>query len=113
VRGSLLEVLDRLDASSAATIAALRVERAALSATVSSERAAILTAADEQRRALTADAGTLADRLVASTGDQIRRLTREVLLLFILLAAVVLGLPFGAGYLVGRAQRSHRVSGPH
>ena len=113
VRGALLEVLDRLDASSAATIDALRVERAALSATVSSERAAILAAADVQRRAITVDAGNIADRLVASTGEQVRRLTRQALLLLTLLAAVVLGLPFAAGYLVGRAQGARPLSSPH
>jgi hypothetical protein len=105
VRHSVLDVLNRLDASSAATIQALRIERAALSETVSTERAALLTAADVQRRAITADVGTMADRLVASSGEQVRHLAREVLLLLTLLAAVVLGLPFGFGYLLGRAHR--------
>lgn len=106
VRRSVLDVLNRLDASSAATIQALRVERAALSATVSTERAALLSAADLQRKAISVDLANLADRIVASSGEQLRHLAREVLLLLVLLAVVVLGLPFAAGYLVGRAQRA-------
>ncbi len=69
------------------------------------ERQAIVTAADAQRRALAQDAATIAERIVRSSGDEARRLAREVLALMIVLAVVVLGLPFAAGYLVGRARR--------
>jgi hypothetical protein len=41
---------------------------------------------------------------VKSAGEQARYLAREVLLLLIVLAVVVLGLPFAAGYFVGRAR---------
>lgn len=106
VRRSILEVIDRLDASSAATMATLSAERVALSATLSSERAAVLVAADTQRKALAQDATNIATRVVDSAGKQARLLMRELLLLVILLSLVLLGLPFAAGYLVGRtAQR--------
>jgi hypothetical protein len=105
VRRSLLVVIDRLDASSAATMATLRSERIALSETLSSERAAVIVAADTQRKAIALDAA-----IVSSTGKEVRRLTRELILLGILLALVLLGLPFAAGYFVGRSvrQRSGR-----
>jgi hypothetical protein len=105
VRRSVLDVLDRVDASSGRMIAALRTEREALAADVRTERQALVTAADAQRRALAQDAATVAERVVRSTGDEARRLAREVLALMIVLAVVVLGLPFAAGYLVGRARR--------
>ena len=103
-RGAVLDVLKRLDASSAATIGALRAERIALSATVSSERAVLIEAADKERKAIALDAADVASRVVNETGQQVRYLARETLLLLIVLAIVVLGLPFAAGYLVGRTR---------
>jgi hypothetical protein len=105
VRRSVLEVLERVDASSVAMIATLRAEREALAANVRTEREAVVAAADAERRALAQDAASIAERVVLSSGEQLRRLAREALLLSIALATVVLGLPFAAGYLVGRARR--------
>lgn len=106
VRDSLREVLTRLEASSRAATEALHTERAAAFADVQSERAALVAAVDTQRRALAVDAAQLADQVIKSSGDELARVTREALLLLTLLAAVVLGLPFAAGYLVGRARGS-------
>jgi hypothetical protein len=108
VRRSLLEVISRLDASSAATLATVRAERIALSATLSAERAAVLSAADEERKALALNASALAEQVVTSSGDQVRRLVREAAALVILVALVLLGLPFAAGYFVGRARAQRR-----
>ncbi len=105
VRRSLLDVIYRLDASSAATLATLRAERVALSATVSSERAAVVSAADAQRRAIARDVAGIASQVVTDSGVEVRRLAREVMLLMIALSIVLLALPFAAGYLVGRALR--------
>jgi hypothetical protein len=104
VRRSVLDVLSRVDASSAAMIGALRSERAAFAADVSREREAIVAAADAERRALAQDAAQLAAQVVKSGGEEARHLAREVLVLLIVLAGVVLGLPFMAGYLLGRAR---------
>lgn len=106
VRLSIRDVLDRVDASSRALINALDVERAALSATVRTEREAITGTVDTQRQAIALDAGKIADQVVRTTGEEVRRLAREVLLLLIVLFAVVLGLPFAAGYMVGRGRRA-------
>ena len=108
VRQSLREVLDRLDASTARTIAALSTQRTALFADLQSEREAVLAAMDVQRKALAQDASRIADQVVKSSGEQVRYLAGEVLLLLIVLALVVLGLPFVAGYLVGRARHGRR-----
>lgn len=104
VRESLREVLARLDASSRAATEALHSERAAVFANIHAERAALLTAVDTERKALADDAARIADQVVKSSGAEVRRVTREALLLLTLLAAVVLGLPFAAGYAAGRAR---------
>jgi len=111
VRASVREVLQRLDASSAAATTALRTERIALFAELESQRDAVLKAVDTQRQALTQDAARIGTQLVKDTGAQVRRLTVEVLLLLTLLALVILGLPFAAGYAVGRARHRHGGAG--
>ena len=99
VRRSVIDLLHQVDASAASM-------RAALSADVRSEREAVVLAADAERQAIARDAARIADQVVKSAGEQARHLAREVLLLLIVLAIVVLGLPFAAGYFVGRARRS-------
>jgi hypothetical protein len=79
----------------------VHAERTALFVDLQAER----TAVDVQRRALAADAARIADQVVKSSGDEVARVTRQALLLLVLLAVVVLGLPFVAGYAVGRARR--------
>ncbi|HEY4212517.1 MAG TPA: hypothetical protein VGM84_13640 [Steroidobacteraceae bacterium] len=108
VRQSALEMLDRLDASSARLTQALGTERAALAADVSTERKALLSAADDERKAITQDAARISDQVVKSSGMEMRHLAREALLLLIVLTIVVLGLPFAAGYLLGRARHRAR-----
>jgi len=104
VRGSVIDLLRRVDSSAASILETLRSERAALAADVRGEREAVVVAADAERAALTRDAARIADQVVKASGEQARRLAREVLLLLSVLAIVVLGLPFAAGYLVGRAR---------
>ncbi|HEX4647846.1 MAG TPA: hypothetical protein VH111_03390 [Steroidobacteraceae bacterium] len=106
VRRSVLDVLERVDASSAAMIKTLRSERQALAEDVRGEREAVIAAADSERRALAQDAASVAERVVRSSGEEARRLVREALLLVIALTIVMLGLPFAAGYALGRARRS-------
>ena len=103
LRRSLLEVIDRLDAAGAGTLARVGAERGAMLADLRVEREATLAALDAQRKAITLDAARIANDIVTSSGDQARRFAREVLLLLIVLTALVLSLPFVAGYLVGRA----------
>jgi hypothetical protein len=108
MRESLREVLNRLDSSAAATASAFRIERAALFVDIQAEREALTKAVDEQRKALTADAARISEQLVRTGGEEVRHFTRQAELFLIALALVVLGLPFAAGYLVGRARSSLR-----
>jgi len=109
VRRSVIDLLRQVDSSAASILETLRTERAALSADVRTEREAVVLAAGAERQAIARDAARIADQVVKSSGEQARALAREVLLLLIVLAIVVLGLPFAAGYLVGRA-RPGRIS---
>ena len=59
---------------------------------------------DVERKAVAEDAARISSRVVKDTGTQLRELAAEVLVLLIVLAVVVLGLPFAAGYLLGRAR---------
>jgi uncharacterized protein YaaW (UPF0174 family) len=104
-RQSLREVLDRLDAESNSMTATLQRERAALFANLQDERVAVVAAVDEQRKALAQDASRISDQVVKNSGAQLRRLAAEVVLLLLVLSIVLLGLPFAAGYLVGRARQ--------
>jgi len=104
VRQSLREVLDRLEASSRNAEQALHAERAALFADLQGERSAVMAQLDVERKAVAEDAARISSRVVQDTGAQVRELAAEVLVLLIVLAVVVLGLPFAAGYLVGRAR---------
>ncbi len=114
VRRSLLEAIDRLNFTVAATIEALRAERMAVTESVHTEREAMTDTVDVQRKAIALDAANITDQVVKSSGEQLRRLAREALVLIIVLAAVILGLPFAAGYMVGRTRleraRAARVS---
>lgn len=104
VRSSLLEVLDRLEASARAGEAALHTERTALFDEIQSERTALVAAVDEQRKALAQDAARISGQVVRDAGVQLRDLAGEVLLLGIVFIVILLGLPFAAGYLVGRTR---------
>lgn len=104
VRQSMRDVLDRLDAATRTTTDTLKAERIALFSDLQAERVAVVAAVDTQRRALAADATRVGTQVAKESGEQVRSLAREVLLLLIVLSVVVLGLPFVAGYLVGRSR---------
>ncbi len=110
LRRSVRDVLDRLDASERATTQALHTERTALFADIQTERQAIVAALDVQRQALAADAARIAGQGVKSAGEQLRYLAGEVLGLLIVLAVLMLALPFAAGYLLGRARHGRGAS---
>ena len=95
----------RFDSSWAEMMRDVRDEGATLSGSLSTERAAAMNALDVERAAVAANAAQIADQVVRDTGEQVRRLVREALLLVIVLTLVMLGVPFAAGYFVGRARR--------
>jgi hypothetical protein len=93
---------DRLDASWMQMLRTLRVEREALAANIAAERESVTSAFDTERVRISADAAQITAQALDTSWRELRKLIREALLLTILLALVMLGLPFGAGYLVGR-----------
>ncbi|MGA2189456.1 MAG: hypothetical protein ABSH33_13065 [Steroidobacteraceae bacterium] len=105
VNGVLRDAGTRLDASWSDVMRDVRAQEATLADAVSAERQAALNALDAERAAVAADAARLANQVVRDAGEQVRRLVREALILVIVLALVVIGVPFGAGYFVGRAHR--------
>jgi hypothetical protein len=105
VNGVVRDVSKRVDRSWAEMLETVRSERVALAAAVSLEREAAMKDVDAERQALAADAARISSQMVSDAGAEIRRLVREALLLMIVLAIVILGLPFTAGYLVGRTRR--------
>jgi hypothetical protein len=102
LRASLRTSSDRLDASWIQMLRTLRVEREALAANIANEREGITVAFDTERARISADAAQITAQAVDTSWRELRKLVRETLLLTILLALVMLGLPFAAGYLVGR-----------
>src|SRR5262249_11513417 len=77
-------------------------EREALAMNIQEERKELLTEFNAQRTALAANVGNIADRAITSGGVQARALVRELVLYGILVFLVVVGLPFAAGYYIGR-----------
>jgi len=105
LRAGLLASSDRLDTSWMQTLRAMHVEREALAANIATEREGITSAFDTERARVAEDAERIAAHAVDTSWQELRKLVRETLLLLILLTLLVLGLPFGAGYLLGRRQR--------
>jgi hypothetical protein len=88
-------------------VAAIHAESAALSAEMNLQRQAAVDAINTERAAIAADASRVASQVVRDAGEEARRLVREALMAVIALAIILLGLPFAAGYLVGRARHKH------
>lgn len=107
LRRSLGESSDKLDNAWTQMLQTLRMERAALAANIATERENLTAAADVERAHISSDAAKIAERAVDKSWSELRALVREALLLLIVLAVVVLGLPFAAGYFLGR----HRAAG--
>jgi hypothetical protein len=105
IKSVVRDVNTRFDASWAEMIGALHTEGRTLSGSMSTERQATVQALDVERAAVTADAARIASQVIADAGEQARRLLREALWVVIAMALVLLGLPFAAGYLVGRTRR--------
>ena len=105
VNGVVRDVRKQVDTSWVEMLETVRTERAAFAVAVSKEREAAMKDVDAERQALAADVARISTQAINDTGTQIRQLAREALSLVIVLTIVVLGLPFTAGYLLGRARR--------
>lgn len=108
LRQSLRETSDRLDRTWMETLRTVREERAALAADIAVEREGATVAFDQQRERITKDASDIAARAVDTSWRELRKLVREAILLALLAVVLLLGLPFAAGYLVGRRRAASR-----
>jgi hypothetical protein len=113
LRGSVNDLRDimsgaegRLDHSWMQMMRATDAERAAFAHDVGQERVDVAAAIDLQRAALTQDAERIINQVTDTAWRQLHRLVGELALAALLLIVVLLGLPFAAGYLVGRARAS-------
>jgi hypothetical protein len=106
LRSSLNESSDRLDNAWMEMLRTLHAEREALAADIASERENVTASVDLERVRISADAAQIAARAVDTSWNELRKLVREALLLLILLSLVLLGLPFAAGYMLGRRRRN-------
>lgn len=104
--GTVHDVQRRFETSWSQMLGEFRSQGLSLSGALGTEREAATRSLNEQRQALTADAERISTELIEKAGLEVRRLVREALVLVIVLAVVLLGLPFAAGYLVGRARKA-------
>ncbi len=107
LRGILFGTTDRLDRSWMGMMQAMHAEREALTQSVQQERANLLAAVDVQRAAMSKDAERIATEVTDSSWHQLRALLREFALFALAAIILLFGLPFAAGYYLGRA-RAHR-----
>lgn len=116
LRSAFLPALERFQGQWDNTTRALQTERQALTETLATERAAVLKEVDHQRAALMTEfdqqraaamketQGILRD-LTDRSLKQVRGVIRDVLISAVLLAAIVFGLPFFSGFILGRVWR--------
>jgi hypothetical protein len=116
LRGSVNDLRDimfsaegRLDHSWLQMMRATDAEREAFAHDIEHERVSVAAALDVQRAALTQDAQRIITQVTDSAWRQLHRLVGELALAALALILVLLGLPFAAGYFVGRA-RARRLA---
>ena len=109
VRGSLLAVSDRFDASWLEMLHSVREEREALAANIRDQREFAVEAFDVQRIAVAKDASRIANEAIATGSAQIRGLFREAMMFGILLIIVIMIVPFAGGFYVGRLVTRERA----
>jgi hypothetical protein len=111
LRESLRLSEDRLDLAWQQMLRTVHGEREALAANIAAERTNATAAFDVERARIAEDAGKIAAQAVDTSWHELRKLIREALALLIVLALVMLGLPFAAGYLVGRRRAPRPPAG--
>jgi hypothetical protein len=111
LRQGLNDTSTRLDAAALHLVRQLGEEREKLAVEVAAERASLVTAFDDQRGKMTMDAAQIADHAVETSWRELHTLVREAFAFAIVLALVLLGLPFAAGYAVGRRRAATAARG--
>lgn len=107
VQAGFLPALERLETQWTNTLSVLRGEREAVTRDLARERAELVRAAGEQRQALMQEVDRTARAVTTQAMAEARGTLRELALYGVLLAVVVLGLPFAFGFLTGRVLGRH------
>jgi len=105
IRESLHALADRFDASMQLAMSSLRDERVAIADLVDRERLAFAEIMDRQRAALAADAAGIVSEVTERSWRHARGLAREFAFYYLIVLLLLLGLPFVAGFALGRAKR--------
>lgn len=103
LRTGFLPVLEGFQSQWGVTIRTFQQEREVLTKDLAVERAEILKALDQQRAALMKETQDMSRDLVDRSMNHVRTLVHTVLFYAVVLVALILGIPFLAGYFVGRA----------
>jgi hypothetical protein len=102
--------VQRIEMQWSNTVTVLRQEREALMRNISAERAALVKAVGEQRSALLQELDRTARAVTDKAAAEMRRAVQDIALYAILFVLVLLGLPFGFGFIAGRAAGRSRTS---
>jgi hypothetical protein len=112
LRSAFLPALERFQDQWDSTTRTLQTERQALTQTLASEREAVLKDVAQQRAALMQETHGILRDLTDRSLKQVHETIRDVLFYLVLLAAIVLGLPFVFGFILGRVwSRANRAKG--
>ncbi len=103
IDGRVVNAMDRLTAERQALATDLDELRIGLAASVAQEREEITRVLAVERAAMMTDARVIANDVTDKSWKQVRGLVREVGLILIVLALIVLGLPFYGGYMLGKS----------
>jgi len=103
LQAGFLPALERVEGQWTNTLAVIRQEREAVARDLAKERAELIKAVGEQRSALLKELDRTAVALTDQAATHLRATIRDVAIYAVLFVLVLLGLPFGFGYLAGRA----------
>lgn len=110
LQSRMVEAMNRLSQERAAMAKDLDALRVGLAESVAHEREEISVVVASERAAMMSDARVIANDVTERSWKQLRAMVREVGFILIVLAIVVLGLPFAGGYLLGKSVASRRTS---
>lgn len=110
LNAQLTPLVNRLDRKWSETLWKLGEERIALINALDSQRVAISETVSVEREVIMKDLNTLSNELVERSWVHIKQLIVRSLFLILLILIVMLGLPFGLGYLTGRTLKIRKLS---
>ena len=102
LRGAVVPALEGFQKQWGATLETLTRERSALARDIATEREAMVQAVTQQRAAIMQDVQRVAGDIASRSMQEAHGMVKDVLRYAVLLALIVLGLPFAFGFLVGR-----------